>query len=161
MLELARNQPPEVAGERFPAVLYNGTEPWTAADMGLRRHAGRAVAGSVSAGAAQNVVRPSGGGVAGNSGPGETINASARRRLRYALVVVDEAAIVSSTVAVHDRTEPLQPACLRRGDGVVHQRGLAGYRIDDDPIAPFFRAAAHPSCEVRELCWTPIHHNHP
>ena len=39
MLELARNQPPEVAGERFPAVLpvvlYNGTEPWTAApDMG-------------------------------------------------------------------------------------------------------------------------------
>ena len=39
LLELARNQPPEVAGERLPAVLpvvlYNGTEPWTAApDMG-------------------------------------------------------------------------------------------------------------------------------
>ena len=35
LLELARNQPPDVAGERLPAVLYNGTEPWTAApDMG-------------------------------------------------------------------------------------------------------------------------------
>ena len=39
LLELARSQPPEVAGERLPAVLpvvlYNGTEPWTAApDMG-------------------------------------------------------------------------------------------------------------------------------
>ena len=39
LLELARNQPPEVAGERLPAVLpvvlHNGTEPWTAApDMG-------------------------------------------------------------------------------------------------------------------------------
>ena len=37
--ELVRNQAPEVAGERLPAVLpvvlYNGTEPWTAvADMG-------------------------------------------------------------------------------------------------------------------------------
>ena len=35
LLELVRNQPPEVAGERLPAVLpvvlYNGTEPWTAA----------------------------------------------------------------------------------------------------------------------------------
>ena len=33
--ELVRNQAPEVAGERLPAVLpvvlYNGTEPWTAA----------------------------------------------------------------------------------------------------------------------------------
>ena len=39
LLELARNRPPEVAGERLPAVLpvvlYNGTERWTAApDMG-------------------------------------------------------------------------------------------------------------------------------
>ena len=39
LLELARSQPPEVAGERLPAVLpvvlYNGTKPWTAApDMG-------------------------------------------------------------------------------------------------------------------------------
>ena len=39
LLELARNKPPEVAGERLPAVLpvvlYNGAEPWTAApDMG-------------------------------------------------------------------------------------------------------------------------------
>ncbi len=38
MLELARNQPPEVAGERLPAVLpvvlYNGAEPWTAPDVG-------------------------------------------------------------------------------------------------------------------------------
>ena len=37
--ELVRNQAPEVVGERLPAVLpvvlYNGTEPWTAAtDMG-------------------------------------------------------------------------------------------------------------------------------
>ena len=39
LLELARSQPPEVAGERLPAVLpvvlYNGTKPWSAApDMG-------------------------------------------------------------------------------------------------------------------------------
>ena len=29
--DLIRSRPPEVAGERLPAVLYNGTEPWTAA----------------------------------------------------------------------------------------------------------------------------------
>ena len=39
LLELVRNRAPAVAGERLPAVLpvvlYNGTEPWTAApDMG-------------------------------------------------------------------------------------------------------------------------------
>ena len=55
--ELLRSRAPEVAGERLPAVLpvvlYNGTEPWTASPGdACAHHAGGAVAGAVSAGAA-------------------------------------------------------------------------------------------------------------
>ena len=55
--ELVRNRAPAVADERLPAVLpvvlYNGTEPWTAAaEMRALIHAGGAVAGTVSAGTA-------------------------------------------------------------------------------------------------------------
>lgn len=53
-------------------------------------------------------------------------------------------------VAVHDRTEPLQPAGLQRGDGFVHQGGLASHRIDDGRIVLDHGAERMALCTVPE-----------
>ena len=46
-------------------------------------------------------------------------------------------------VAVHDRAEPVAPAGAEGGDGLVHQRGLAGHRLDHRRVVLDRGAVAH------------------